>query len=965
MQQRETEASRPPLRRRTEMYDVNDALQQETHDIEDVTAHTVRTTLDEQLLISGAEGFQKFEKKTTNLDKELHNFANAARQLGSSVAVLTYTFKLRERLARVLYLYRENAATLFPRYVTRRDREGLIYTQHPSRNSKKSTGTSNDLKTGRGSMTIKILKPEDLPAELGALGNDIDAFCDSLTVFPDLLDSAISETFDSFQTDVEYWAACLEDHKHQLRNTDVQRYIHGISQMMNSHLDEVTIALDVLIRTGVPTVQYVQKHSAANLLNLSTVATFFSAVTATTLQYSYQVHATATADATNSFWFASLVFSISAAVNSLLRITWKQAVYRSPRNQVPLWVVLWIERSPVVFLVCAITCFSLGLCCFAFSSNQDMATKVLTAILTGLTLSGLAAVSAWVALERWIFFRHLGHKLASDVFKETRAQIGTALYKALSWVMRTLYSVYERHLKHKSTTGAEDRPNYRNNQGKEILGLTEQGISVSVPPSPLVEPPVESPKDMNGHARLLSPSSPSGSVESPTIGRQLRRAALIRMSSMVYYPMGMKHDNNLADDLQRRGTIQSNMTYYGRERRLTTIGEDGRPINQSRIAGLASRLEVLRTIGGHPSHIGPVHHLQFSPNGQFLATAGHDEAIIHRLLPDEPHLEFRHSLLTRASVTQIAWSPTGHKLITKLERAFMVWTTTDAVRQSFVKRPELVRSVIWLPKEDGILSVESNYVVKISVEGVVLDKYWFGPVKIHDVAVTPDGLYLVAAVTVLGSHHTSMPRKSQLEKRLVVYNIGSRGVESHTPVIEEVRRVVMPRNQQSDFRILISSENAPPEVWRLERSRVGKGRYSMKLYSRRIYAPKQGSTLFGSAYFGGLNDEVVACAGKSGEIHVWDQESGGILHRVHPLVHASVLTCMTWNRANAEFMFATGDHDGEVQLWKQPDLQIIHEENVIRSNSPVTFLSEDEPNVEDDQGVTQDVEWALDRHHEN
>ena len=77
---------------------------------------------------------------------------------------------------------------------------------------------------------------------------------------------------------------------------------------------------------GVPTIRFAQKHGATNLLNLSTVATFFSAVTATTLQFSYALERTLIADTVNSFWFASLVFSIGAAVNSLLGLTWKQAM---------------------------------------------------------------------------------------------------------------------------------------------------------------------------------------------------------------------------------------------------------------------------------------------------------------------------------------------------------------------------------------------------------------------------------------------------------------------------------------------------------------------------------------------------------------------------------------------------------------------------------------------------------------
>jgi lysylphosphatidylglycerol synthetase-like protein (DUF2156 family) len=56
------------------------------------------------------------------------------------------------------------------------------------------------------------------------------------------------------------------------------------------------------------------------------VSTFFSAVTATTLQYTFQSHGTPLEDAVNAFWFTSMVFSIAAAVNSLLGLTWKQAM---------------------------------------------------------------------------------------------------------------------------------------------------------------------------------------------------------------------------------------------------------------------------------------------------------------------------------------------------------------------------------------------------------------------------------------------------------------------------------------------------------------------------------------------------------------------------------------------------------------------------------------------------------------
>lgn len=113
---------------------------------------------------------------------------------------------------------------------------------------------------------------------------------------------------------------------------------------MGEHLDNITAALSVFIEIGVfitrrstytvvltspigvPTIRFAQEHASQNLLNLSTVATFFSAVTATTMQFSFNMTDGILAKAVNCFWFISLVFSIQAAVNSLLGLTWKQAM---------------------------------------------------------------------------------------------------------------------------------------------------------------------------------------------------------------------------------------------------------------------------------------------------------------------------------------------------------------------------------------------------------------------------------------------------------------------------------------------------------------------------------------------------------------------------------------------------------------------------------------------------------------
>lgn len=62
----------------------------------------------------------------------------------------------------------------------------------------------------------------------------------------------------------------------------------------------------------------------------------------------------------------------------------------------------------------------------------------------------------------------------------------------------------------------------------------------------------------------------------------------------------------------------------------------------------------------------------------------------------------------------------------------------------------------------------------------------------------------------------------------------------------------------------------------------------------------------------------------AGDIHIWDQESGALLHHVRAQANVGDLTCIAWNHAFEDpYMFATGSHDGAVRIWtKRPEEEI-------------------------------------------
>ena len=160
---------------------------------------------------------------------------------------------------------------------------------------------------------------------------------------PTMVSPSLTDVFDGLVLGVVPWSI-FRYANHRMRSTlfvlivvsgqfkypAVQRYLHDLSTDLGEHIESITSALSLFIEvgksfdftfvlcsgfpyydvSGVPTIRFAQKHGAQNLLNLSTVATFFSSVTATSLQFSFGVTSSPAANAVNAFWFTSLVFSI-------------------------------------------------------------------------------------------------------------------------------------------------------------------------------------------------------------------------------------------------------------------------------------------------------------------------------------------------------------------------------------------------------------------------------------------------------------------------------------------------------------------------------------------------------------------------------------------------------------------------------------------------------------------------------
>jgi hypothetical protein len=102
-------------------------------------------------------------------------------------------------------------------------------------------------------------------------------------------------------------------------------FARDFGRHMKNSLITLTPLLHAFCDQRFPAKRVAQDRNRTNLSNLTTIATFFSAVTATTLQMSYQTNRTGLDKAVNASYFASLTLSVAAALSSVIARAYKEA----------------------------------------------------------------------------------------------------------------------------------------------------------------------------------------------------------------------------------------------------------------------------------------------------------------------------------------------------------------------------------------------------------------------------------------------------------------------------------------------------------------------------------------------------------------------------------------------------------------------------------------------------------------
>ncbi|KAG8788488.1 hypothetical protein FRC12_014529 [Ceratobasidium sp. 428] len=877
--------------------------------------------------IEGVERFRLFDERIHRLDLKLQSFTNAVRQLGSSVGLLNAAYHLRARLTQIQYLFRENAAEQFDDVA-----HGLNHGTKPYSSRRRA-------KARKSKLMAHLARPnkpwtseiEDLPVEMEFLAKDLHEFLDRLNDVPEFTDEAVNAAIMAFEDDLKYRASCLREFGGQLRFVAVAKYINDLSEDLGEHMDRMKDSLDNFIDVGVPTIRFSQKHTATGLQNLSTVATFFSGVTATTLQglidsnqFSFDVKGEPLPDLVNALWISSLVFSIASAINSQLAYHWRAAQYRSPRSYVPWWVAIWITRTPLFFLVGSVIAFSAGLCLFTYSSGQSRAVSVVITTFTVVTSSALLCVGLWFASERWTYARTKGKRWLLDILDEHSQKAGkvtgvTPATRAASMGVKRAASVgvkrtqtFVEGIKRSMTdtsrcvTGVTGRMTEAMtslvNVPRTLVGRSMSALSVMIEgasdhrdeesqdgtmrtDSPTnymfgtdngsgslgingtsekrklsdigkgVEHTIheDQPLVVNTLAPVLIASPPSAGASSRVLDDE---SALETTPIQTTEPAGPVTPRNArfkaaakkamatlkitrpANPLEPIRSMSSpSVLSESRHRRDSSEHQP----NPTRMQGLVPMLRTLRSSQMLGEHVALVKHLQFSPDGQFLATCSWDKTALIWKVGTGTNGEFEvqyklaHPSKIGGFVGQVAWSPSGDQLLTKQLKSVKVWDAKNGFCKRTIDRKRNVQSITWLPKGSGFVSVEwrmdtkspqgekrAHYadnivgsdLVILSADGTVKDDHYLDRLQVWDAVVTPDEQRMVAVATLISSATKLKPVKSRSEKRILIYNLDTKEIENQVPLLQEVRDVTL--TEQGTYALVSYENRAPPQAWRID-----------------------------------------------------------------------------------------------------------------------------------------------------
>ncbi|GAW12532.1 hypothetical protein ANO14919_019020 [Xylariales sp. No.14919] len=284
-------------------------------------------------------------------------------------------------------------------------------------------------------------------------------------------------------------------------------------------------------------------------------------------------------------------------------------------------------------------------------------------------------------------------------------------------------------------------------------------------------------------------------------------------------------------------------------------------------------------------HAGEVWQVVFSHDGTKLASCGSDKQVI---IWEVPSFKILHSLKEHEEgVGNVAWSWDDSMLVTCCrDRYARLWDVkTGHCLRLLYRYEEPVSSCVWAPDNKSFIigsldKVESLVQWDLSAEKI---HDWKGPPRIEELALSPDGRWLVAM---------------DCEKHIHVYNFRTREFEYKLDL--KFRLTSLSISENSRY-LLVNQTNGYAQLVDLVfRTPV------------QHYTGHNGGEFVIRASLGGAHEMFVIAGSEDGFINIWSKTTAQCIHRLP--AHSPRCNSVSWCPTNPQLFASCGD-DGKIKIW--------------------------------------------------
>ncbi|TFK30111.1 WD repeat-containing protein [Coprinopsis marcescibilis] len=346
-------------------------------------------------------------------------------------------------------------------------------------------------------------------------------------------------------------------------------------------------------------------------------------------------------------------------------------------------------------------------------------------------------------------------------------------------------------------------------------------------------------------------------------------------------------------------------------------------------------------------HTDEVWVMEWSHNGQYLASAGKDKKAIiwkmgstvdssssgssqdwtaHLTLPEHPY-----------SIAALAWSPDDSVLVTGAEQVIKLWNAkTGVCLRTLEVHTDTISSLSWLPDGSGFFSgALDRKIIHWDAEGKLAEEWGPMNIRVTGLCVTPDGTRLVAvgmenvftpsgnasdgpqsrgvppdaAAAGIANIDAAPPGSSKGGHKMVVYDMNTK--EQIWTIRLDGELTSLKVSQNSQYALI----NHAPEVIYLYD--IQNGRLANKYVGQ-----QQGHHIIKSC-FGGANGTFIVSGSEDGNVYVWHRDSSTLLE-ILPGHGTGSVNSVAWHPRN-DRLFASCSDDHSIRIWEAPSPELLSE----------------------------------------